>query len=258
MTLLLLLPPSETKRDGGAPGSALDVDALLDADDAAMRDARLSTLASLEQLVAGDAAHAARALGVGPKIAETELARDRAVRTSPVMPALERYTGVLFDALDAPTLSAAARERAGRHVRIHSALLGLLGADDPVPAYRLSHSSRLPGGSLKRRWVPAIGAALERHEGPLVDLRSEGYGALGPLPARPDAVFVRVVAEAADGAVRALNHFNKKSKGLLVRDLLEHGTLPDDVDGLIEAAADTGWTLRRGAPGELELVAREG
>lgn len=258
MTLLLLLPPSETKRDGGAPGSALDVDALLDAHDAAMRDARLGTLASLEQLVTGDDAHAARALGVGHKIAAAELARDRAVRTSPVMPALERYTGVLFDALDAPTLSAAARARAGRHVRIHSALLGLVGAEDAVPAYRLSHSSRLPGASLKRRWVPPIAAALERHDGPIVDLRSEGYCSLGPLPVRPDALFVRVVAEAADGAVRALNHFNKKSKGLFVRDLLERDSMPDDVEGLIGAAADAGWTLRRGAPGELELVARAG
>lgn len=258
MTLLLLLPPSETKRDGGAAGSALDLDALLHADDAAVRDARLATLAALEQLVAGDDAQAARALGVGHKIAEAELARDRALRTSPLMPALERYTGVLFDALDAPTRSAPARERAGRHVRIHSALLGLIGAEDAVPAYRLSHSSRLPGGPLKRRWAPVIGPVLERHEGPVVDLRSEGYAALGPLPARADALFVRVVAESADGAVRALNHFNKKSKGLFVRDLLEQGSVPASVEGLIAAAAGTGWTLRHGAPGELELVAREG
>ncbi len=258
MTLLLLLPPSETKREGGAPGSALDIDALLAADDEAVRDARLATLAALEQLVAGDDAHAARALGVGAKIAEAELARDRAVRSSPLMPALERYTGVLFDALDAPTLSAAARERAGRHVRIHSALLGLLGADDPVPAYRLSHSSRLPGGALRRRWAPALGALLERHEGPILDLRSEGYAALGPLPARPDALFVRVVAEGPDGAVRALNHFNKKSKGLFVRALLEYGDLPDSVEGLLEVAREAGWVLRPGAVGELALVAREG
>ena len=258
MTLLLLLPPSETKRDGGAVGSALDLTALSDAADDAVRDARHETLNALEHLVSGDDAPAAHALGLGPKIVAAELARDRAVRSSPVMAALERYTGVLYDALDATGLSPAARERAARHVRIHSALFGLVGADDLVPAYRLSHSSRLPGSPLTRRWAPVIGALLARHEGPIIDLRSEGYAALGPVPTRPDALFVRVVSESADGAVRALNHLNKKSKGLLVRALLERGELPTTVDGLPPAAAEAGWLLRPGAPGELQLVVRGG
>ena len=41
-----------------------------------------------------------RALKLGPKQA-AEVDRNRAIRRSPTMPALERYTGVLYDALDA-------------------------------------------------------------------------------------------------------------------------------------------------------------
>ena len=79
----------------------------------------------------------------------SEVDRNRALTSSPTMPALDRYTGVLYDALDAPTLAPAAREFAGRHVLWHSARFGPVGALDLVPAYRLSHDSRLTGHPLK-------------------------------------------------------------------------------------------------------------
>lgn len=247
----LILPPSETKRDGGAAGSSLDLAALSFPQ---ATDARRSLLDALDVLLAGADADAARALKLGAKAATTELARARAVRSSPTMPALDRYTGVLYDALDAPTLSSAARARAERHVVVHSALAGILGAVDPIPAYRLSHDSRVPGVTLKRHWAPVLAPVVEALPGPILDLRSEGYAALGPLPQRDDALFVRVVSIGDDGVARALNHFNKKGKGAFVRALLEHGPVPDSVEGVMAVATDLGWPLRPGAPGELELV----
>lgn len=247
----LILPPSETKRDGGAAGSSLDLAALSFPQ---VTDARRGLLDAVDALLAGADADAARALKLGAKSAATELARARAVRSSPTMPALDRYTGVLYDALDAPSLSSAARARAERHVVVHSALLGVLGAADPVPAYRLSHDSRLPGVTLKRHWTPALAPVVAALPGPILDLRSEGYAALGPLPRRDDALFVRVVSIGDDGVARALNHFNKKGKGAFVRALLEHGPVPDSLEGVMTVATELGWPLRLGAPGELELV----
>lgn len=248
---MLILPPSETKRDGGAAGSSLDLAALSFPQ---ATDARRSLLDALDALLAGDDADAARALKLGAKAATTELARARATRSSPTMPALDRYTGVLYDALDAPSLSSAARARAERHVVVHSALFGLLGAVDLVPAYRLSHDSRLPGMTLKRHWAPVLAPVVAAVPGPILDLRSEGYAALGPLPRRDDALFVRVVSIGDDGVARALNHFNKKGKGAFVRALLENGPVPASLDGVMVVAAELGWPLRPGAPGELELV----
>lgn len=251
----IILPPSETKRDGGAGGSSLELARLAHAED--LTESRSAVLEALAALVAGDDHSAARALKVGAKVAAAELARDRAVRSSQTMAAIERYTGVLYDALDAGTLSPAARSRADAHVLVHSALFGLVAASDAIPAYRLSHDSRLPGLPLKRHWAALIARVVAALPGPILDLRSEGYAALGPLPRRserPDAFFVRAVSVGPDGAARALNHFNKKGKGAFVRDLLERGPLPETVDGLIVAASDTGWTLRPGRPGELELV----
>ena len=246
----LLLPPSETKRDGGAAGSSLDLAALSFPE---LTDARRAALAALRVPVTDHEA-AARAPKLSARAAPPEIARNRELGSSPTMPAIDRFTGVLYDALDAASLSPAARARGERHLLVHSALLGLVRAADAIPAYRLSHDSRLPGLNLKRHWAPGNAEVLAALEGPILDLRSEGYAALGPLPEREDAVFVRVVSIGDDGVARALNHFNKKGKGAFVRALLESGELPETVDGLMARAAELGWPLRPGAPGELELV----
>jgi len=251
-----LLPPSETKRDGGT-GGPLDIGAL---SFASLTDERRTVLDALEALCADDA-DAARALKLSPKAAVVELARNRALRSSPTMPAIERYTGVLYDALAVEDWGADARARASAHLIVHSALFGLVAADDLVPAYRLSHDSRLPGLRLRAHWAEANARVLESLPGPIIDLRSEGYAALGPLPDRADALFVRVVAIGDDGVARALNHFNKKGKGEFVRAMLDAGPLPTTVDALCEAGTERGWPLRRvtaaelgGARDGLELV----
>src|SRR5690606_32448646 len=127
-----------------------------------------------------------------------EVERNRAIRRSPVLPAIERYSGVLFDGLDWATAEDASRDFAFRHVAIHSALFGLVGAGDAIPAYRLSHNSRLEvrGGSLKAQWRGPIAGALATSGRFVLDLRSEAYAAMGPAP--ENSVFVRVVTDGAD------------------------------------------------------------
>lgn len=203
--------------------------------------------------LAADEEATVRALKLG-RTQLAEVARNAAVTTSPTTPAMDRYTGVLYDALAAGTLSARARAFAGRHLVIQSALLGPVRGLDPVPAYRLSHDSRLPGLPLKKHWAGPASAVLEAHDGLLLDLRSEGYVALGPAATHPGRFFLRVVTEDEDGRTRALNHFNKKAKGLFTRALLEHGEDFANIDDLLAWAPDAGLTLRSGAAGELELV----
>lgn len=192
------------------------------------------------------------ALGLGPK-QRAEIERNRALAVSPTMPAIDRYTGVLYDALDAASLSVESRRFAGAHVAIHSALFGLVGALDPIPAYRLSHNSKVPGLPLKKHWAESVSSVLRTSTGPVLDFRSEAYVALGPVPAGVDSVFLRVVTEGADGQKRALNHFNKSSKGAFMRALSENAEDFGSVDQLLEWAAGSGFALQRGVPGELEL-----
>jgi cytoplasmic iron level regulating protein YaaA (DUF328/UPF0246 family) len=137
---------------------------------------------------------------------------------------------------------------------VHSALLGPVGALDLIPAYRLSHDSRLPNLPLKKHWAVATSALLARESGLILDLRSEGYVGLGPAPTRAESYFLRVVTETGTGAKRALNHFNKKAKGEFTRALLLHGHDFSSAAELIRWAPAAGLDLRVGAPGELDLV----
>src|SRR5690606_24914834 len=91
-------------------------------------------------------------------------------------------------------------------------------------------------------------------DGLILDLRSEAYVALGPVPAGGNSFFLRVVAEGEDGKKRALNHFNKKGKGEFVRALVQSGIDHPNVDSLLRWAADSGIALEPGADGELELT----
>lgn len=243
----ILLPPSETKRDGGVDGTVLDLYALRFS---GLNPTRRSVLAAVRSL-SSNRAKTVAALGLS-KAQLFEVDRNRALRASPVLPAIDRYTGVLYDALAAESLPAPAREFAGTHVVIHSAMFGLLGALDPVPAYRLSQDSRLPGHPMKKMWRDAVAHQLSALTGLILDLRSESYVALGPAPA--DAVFVRVVTAESNGIHRALNHFNKKAKGEFVRELLLAQIVHEHPDSLIEWAAHRGIRLEHGEAGELQLV----
>lgn len=244
--MLLVLPPSETKRDGGdAPPldlATLSFPALLP-----QRQAALASLRTLSRSVRGSM----EALALGPT-QRFEVDRNRAVRTAPSMPALERYTGVLYDGLEVASLSAAERQFAASHLAIHSALFGLVRADDPIPAYRLSHDSRLPGLSLRKHWRDSITRTLAGHPGLVLDLRSESYAHLGPAP--QSATYIRVVSEDARGRRVALSHFNKKGKGEFARAVIAAGLDHATVDDLVAWAAATGIRLEQGARGELDLV----
>ncbi|MFC5501196.1 YaaA family protein [Lysinimonas soli] len=240
--MLILLPPSETKRAGGDAARALDLAELSFATLTPARRRALQTLARLSRR-----RDAAEALRLGPTQAH-EIERNRVVESAPTMPALDRFEGVLYEGLDAASLPDAARRFARRRLAIASALFGLLGPDDPIPAYRLSPGSRLPGTTLAALWRKPVSAVLAEHDGLVLDLRSEAYTALGPAPAGDATRYLRVVSEGEDGRRRALNHFNKKGKGEFTRALLLAGIDHPDAESLISWAVSIGIRLEPGAP----------
>ena len=249
--MLILLPPSETKRSGGS-GRALDLDGLVFP---TLREPRALVLAALEEL-STDPATAARVLKLSARQLG-DIDDNARVTTSPTMPAVDRYTGVLYDALNAASLDSTARKWLGRHVLIHSAPLGPVGALDRLPMYRLAASTSLPGiPPLRRVWATAVGDAFAAAAPRFVlDLRSEAYAALGPVPPGVTSAYVRVVASGEGGVVRALNHFNKHAKGALVRRLAVERPRISSRAGFVKWADAAGLRVRDGAEGELELFA---
>ncbi|MBU3751846.1 MAG: peroxide stress protein YaaA, partial [Mycobacterium sp.] len=152
---------------------------------------------------------------------------------------------VLYDALDIDSLRGPAAARARARLAVGSALFGLLRADDPIPAYRLSAGSKLPGRpGLPARWRPVLEPVLAAVcAGELVvDLRSGAYVGLGRLDG---AVAVDVVAEHPDGHRSTVSHFNKAHKGRLARALASATGDPGDAAAVATIARRAGMRVER-------------
>ncbi len=194
--------------------------------------------------LAADVPASRRALKIAATL-DGEIERNAALLHSPTLPAISRYTGVLYDALDVESLKGAAAERARSRLVISSALFGLLRADDSVPGYRLSATSALPaGGTLAARWQSVLEPELERLAAAelIVDLRSGSYVSLGRLPG---AVRVDVVNEHAGGTRSVVSHFNKAHKGRLARVLAGTKAEPTDAAAVATIARRAGFQVER-------------
>ncbi|MFC7753306.1 YaaA family protein [Tsukamurella soli] len=216
-----------------------------------LTDTRRRLADALVAVSADDGAGRA-ALGLSEGQAD-ELDRNRALWTAPTRPALERYTGVLYEALDVPGLSKAQRAKADARLAIGSALFGVVRAGDPIPAYRLSAGSKLPGlRTLAAEWRPALAAELAALDcGLIVDLRSGGYAALGRVDG---GVTATVVTERADGSRAVVSHFNKHHKGLLARALVATRAEPMDARAVVRIAEKAGLRAEVSGPTEVTIV----
>jgi cytoplasmic iron level regulating protein YaaA (DUF328/UPF0246 family) len=245
--VLVLLPPSETKADGG-DGAPLDLGALSFPE---LNPVRAKLAAALVELAA-DVPASLAALGISARQSD-EVARNAQLWTAPTMPALRRYTGVLYDALDVKNFTRAGLAKAHRRLAVTSALFGVVSATDPIPAYRLSGGNTVPAlGTVRSMWKPALEPVLREVEGLVVDLRSGTYAAFAKL--RPDAVTVRVVTEDANGNRTTVSHFNKAYKGRLAAVLATSRSEPSTVDQLVRVVAKAGLTVERTGEHALELL----
>jgi cytoplasmic iron level regulating protein YaaA (DUF328/UPF0246 family) len=255
--VLVLLPPSEGKATPGS-GPALDLGGL---SLPGLNPVREVVLEQLVGLCAGDEQKALELLGLGVKL-RGEVAKNAGLHTAPTLPAGQVYTGVLYDALGLGTLSAAAKRRAGRSLLVFSGLWGAVRITDRIPSYRCSMGVRLPGvGALGAYWRAAMAEVMPEEAGGqlVLDLRSSAYAAAwkpkGELLGRTATVRVLHVA-VIDGVQKrsVVSHFNKATKGRLVRALLEDGALPGDPGELAVALRDLGFVVEEPAPGKLDVL----
>lgn len=240
--MIVLLPPSETKASGGR-GAPLDLDVLSFPSLTSTRAALVDDVVAL----AADRPASRTALALS-EAQDDEITRNAALWTSPTTPALRRYTGVLYDALRPTDLTTAARRR----IVVCSALFGLVGGTDPVPAYRLSGTSDLPGRSgLRTVWRPELTPVLAGMGDHVVDLRSGPYAALGPARG---ATTLDVLSESADGSRTTVSHANKSHKGHVARLLATTRRRPHDTAGVLAVLADAGLRVEQAGEHALVLV----
>ncbi|MFG1951476.1 peroxide stress protein YaaA [Micromonospora sp. NPDC048830] len=250
--MLILLPPSEGKAEAGT-GRRLDLTRLSLPE---LNPARSAVLAELVGLCAGgDEAAALDALALTPGLAG-ELRRNARLERAATAPAGRIYTGVLYEALDLASLPPGAQRAARRSVLVSSGLWGALRLTDRIPPYRCPIGARLPGlGALSAYWRRTLAPAMEAAAGggPVLDLRSGAYAATwtprGELAERTVTVRVLHERDTPQGPVRSVvSHFNKATKGRLVRDLLTAGVRPRTVDELVAALRDLKYTVLEQPP----------
>ncbi len=238
--VLILLPPSEGKNPPRR-GKPLDLAAL---SAPSLTPARERVLDALVSLCAEQPERAATVLEV-PKTQLELVSLNASLRSAPTARADAVYAGVLYDALGLGTLSPGARRRATSRVRVTSSLFGIVAPTDRIPAYRLSGDAVLPGlGTVAGVWRDALGAEITElvGDGLLVDLRSGMYAAFWRPVGLPRVATVRVLHEVA-GRRQVVSHFNKATKGRILRALLEDGANPRTPARLAEALRDLGWTV---------------
>ncbi|MFF0225516.1 peroxide stress protein YaaA [Streptomyces sp. NPDC004629] len=243
--MLVLLPPSEGKAASGR-GAPLKPESLSLPGLAA---ARAAVLDELVDLCAGDEVKAREVLGLSEGL-RGEVAKNAALRTAGARPAGEVYTGVLYDALDLASLDPAAKRRAARSLLVFSGLWGALRVTDRIPSYRCSMGVRLPGlGALGAHWRGPLADVLPAAAGAglVLDLRSAAYAAAwqpkGEVAGR--TATVRVLHAPTR---KVVSHFNKATKGRIVRSLLSSGAAPKHPGELVTALRDLGYVVEAQAP----------
>lgn len=253
--MLFLIPPSETKAKGGKNLSISQVALSF----GGLNAARDRVYAALHELCQDEAA-AAKALGLSSKQLD-EISSNLSVQTAPVMPAIDRYEGTLYDAIHdrglkgTPTernrLNEDAIARAKRILLIQSSLFGLIPATDLIPAYRLSAGTKLPGlraegTTLAKVWAEAHLPIWKRLEDSIViDMRSKAYAELAPIPDAMAAYELEVELQHPDGSRERMNHFNKKAKGQLVNAVLTAASEPETIEDLRACAESRGMSLEQ-------------
>ncbi|GIJ27843.1 UPF0246 protein [Micromonospora qiuiae] len=263
--MLILLPPSEGKADAGT-GRRLDLERLSLPE---LNPVRAQVLAALVALSAAEPEVALAALGLGAG-QHGELRRNARLEQAATAPAGRIYTGVLYEALDLATLPPPAQRAAGRQILVSSGLWGAVRLTDRIPPYRCPIGARIPGiGALPALWRRVLGPVLTTATGagPVLDLRSGAYAAAwtprGEVADR--TVTVRILHEReVDGVpVRSVvSHFNKATKGRLVRDLLLAGARPRTADALVAALRDLKYAVCEqpvspGRPRQVDVVVAE-
>ena len=120
--LFILIPPSEGKNSGGTDNSLKNISQPV----CKMIDTLQSYSGDWEKL-----------LGVKGKALQKVIQINKEILTSPTMPAIERYSGVVYKAIDYASLNTKAKKFFNTHVRIVSAVFGLVSPDDLIPNYKL-------------------------------------------------------------------------------------------------------------------------
>lgn len=243
--MLLILPPSETKRPAPDNGPSLDLARLSFPELSALRSRVIDALIATSQRP-----DALRRLQVSPSLAG-EVARNEHLRELPTRRAVETYAGPLYEGLDAGSWSPGAEGRAAHQLIIVSALWGALRPTDAIPPYRLHVCARLLGmDRLEPTWRTVLRGVLTQaagQRGPILDLRSRSYQAVGRPEELDDETVALRVRPSPGGPAHIGDVIAKRVRGEAARHLLSSEAAPEDPLDIADLLAER-WALELDPP----------
>ena len=148
---------------------------------------------------------------------------EKKVETSRPTPAMQVYSGVLYQALGWATLSVAAKKRGESSIAIISAKYGVVRPSTRIESYKAKINNK--------EMAAKIAAVLDLQKTELiVDCRSSTYKTVWKSPA---AITVEIkVSTVVDGVRTVITHMSKKTRGEITRWLLQSRSLPKTPEDL--------------------------
>jgi cytoplasmic iron level regulating protein YaaA (DUF328/UPF0246 family) len=231
---LILLPPSEGKAPGGS-GASLDLNTLSFSELNKTRELMIKSLGQLS----GKPRVAQKVLGVKGVALETARDDNAAVNGAPTLPAIERYTGVMFDAIDYKSMDESSKNCFGQNTLIMSGLFGLLRPFDLIPTYKLKMGAKIrQKKACSAIWKPLITKVLAGRPDRSVIwdlLPTEHSAAWDSSGVSYETRFTIKFLEACkDGQLKTVNHWSKALKGALIRLLVANPEAASDADSAID------------------------
>ncbi|MEA2018127.1 MAG: YaaA family protein [Campylobacterota bacterium] len=140
----------------------------------------------------------------------------KSILTKPTMKAIQRYTGVAFEAIDYDNLSKNEQNYCDDNVVLFSNLFGPLKAVDLIPDYKFKQGSELPNIDVIKRYKEDIKLTLDTYLGDeVIDLRAGFYDKFyKPTTSVITYKFLK------DGKV--VSHWAKHYRGYIVKALAKN------------------------------------
>lgn len=144
-------------------------------------------------------------------------------QTDKPTPAMSVYSGVLYQALDWPSLSHAAKKRGESALAIISAKYGVVRPSQRIESYKEKIDNKAMREPVAKALDP-IKTAL------IVDCRSSTYKTVWRSPA--DITVEVRVSTVVDGVRTVVTHMSKKTRGEITRWLLQSRSMPKTPEDL--------------------------
>ena len=140
--------------------------------------------------------------------------QNQSIFTETCVPAINRYTGVVYENLAWDSLSKKSQEYLQNHILIFSGLFGMLEPLTPIPNYKLKMNVL----SLQHHWKPVLTSFLNKEE-LIIDLLPQVHRK-AYIP--NENVFHVDFSVIKKGKKTAAGHFGKAVKGKFIKYLAEN------------------------------------